>query len=93
MLIFEQQQHPHHDPEPKEGPGHLQEGGDKAVTSACIDRMPGPIAQASPGGICPEMDIIELSRTPLTFEEKETKEDRQIRGCQEDQQPDEHCRR
>ena len=72
------------DPEPKEGPGHLQEGGDKDVTSACIDRMPGPLVQASPGGICPEMDIIELSITPLTFEEKETKEDRQIRGCQVD---------
>ena len=29
------------------------EEDDKAVTPACIDRMPGPILQASPGGSCP----------------------------------------
>ena len=43
--------HHHHILHPQHHPG-----ADKAVTPACRDRMPGSIAQASPGGTCPMTD-------------------------------------
>ena len=70
--------HPHHQDQPAGG-------GDKAVTPACLIRMPDSIVQASPGGITPGQGHIVPLLTSITIEDRDQEDKDQQEVPEEDQ--------